>query len=138
MRKGMSSSSLVTGLAIAVILVTVSHKQEIEAQEEPSSIPVGYRISITTVYDNSRVDPKLTASWGLSCVIRTPNKVILFDTGGDSSILLSNMEKLNIKPEEIDVVVISHIHGDHVGGLYGFLERNDKVKVSSFAPPVRV
>ena len=129
MRKTISFSSLVTGLAIAAMIVTVSHKEEIEAQKEPSSIPADYKISITTVYDNFRVDPKLTARWGLSCVIRTPNKVILFDTGGDSSILLSNMEKMNINPEDIDVVVISHIHGDHVGGLYGFLEINDKVKV---------
>ena len=39
------------------------------------------------------------------------------------------MEKMNISPENIDTVVISHIHGDHVGGLTGFLERNGNVKI---------
>lgn len=129
MRKKMSFSLLVVGLAIAAMLLTVFHKQEIEARKEPSSSPAKYKISIMTVYDNYQVDPKLTTSWGFGCVIRTPNKVILFDTGGDSSILLSNMEKMNIDPKDIDVVVISHIHGDHVGGLHGFLVRNGKVKV---------
>jgi len=31
---------------------------------------------------------------------------------------------LGIDPKEIDVVVLSHIHGDHVGGLNGFLQEN--------------
>ena len=122
-------SLLVAGIAIAAMLIGASYKQEIEAQKEPFSNPLECKISITTVYDNYQVDPKLTTSWGFGCIIRTPKKAILFDTGGDSSILLSNMEKMNIDPKDIDVVVISHIHGDHVGGLNGFLERNGKVKV---------
>ena len=122
-------SLLVAGIAIAAMLIGASYKQEIEAQKEPFSNPLECKISITTVYDNYQVDPKLTTSWGFGCIIRTPKKAILFDTGGDSSILLSNMEKMNIDPKDIDIVVISHIHGDHVGGLNGFLERNGKVKV---------
>jgi 7,8-dihydropterin-6-yl-methyl-4-(beta-D-ribofuranosyl)aminobenzene 5'-phosphate synthase len=39
------------------------------------------------------------------------------------------MKKLGINPKEIDLVVLSHIHGDHVGGLEGFLEQNNKVTV---------
>jgi len=125
----MCFSLLVVGLAIAGMLIGSSYKEEIKAKKEASLSPVECKISITTVYDNYQVDPKLTTSWGFGCVIRTPKKAILFDTGGDSSILLSNMEKMNIDPKDIDVVVISHIHGDHVGGLNGFLERNGKVKV---------
>ena len=129
MNKRMSLSLLVVGLAIAGMLIGSSYEEEIEANKESAPSPVECNISITTVYDNYQVDPKLTTSWGFGCVIRTPKKAILFDTGGDSSVLLSNMEKMNIDPKDIDVVVISHIHGDHVGGLNGFLERNGKVKV---------
>jgi 7,8-dihydropterin-6-yl-methyl-4-(beta-D-ribofuranosyl)aminobenzene 5'-phosphate synthase len=39
------------------------------------------------------------------------------------------MNKLGINPKEIDLVVISHIHGDHIGGLEGFLEQNRNVSV---------
>jgi 7,8-dihydropterin-6-yl-methyl-4-(beta-D-ribofuranosyl)aminobenzene 5'-phosphate synthase len=87
------------------------------------------RITVTVVYDNNSYDSRLTAAWGFSCLVRLPQQVILFDTGGDGAVLLKNMEKLKIDPGEIDVVVLSHVHGDHVGGLASFLEHNSKVTV---------
>ena len=56
-------------------------------------------------------------------------KTILFDTGGDSAMLLRNVRTLGIVPQDVDLVVISHVHGDHVGGLLGFLEENHDVTV---------
>ena len=95
---------------------------ELEEGEKPE-------IRIVSVYDNYQADHNLTTAWGFGCVVKTPNELILFDTGGDSRILLSNMEKLNISPSSIRKVVISHIHGDHTGGLEEFLERNNNVTV---------
>ena len=86
-------------------------------------------VAITIVYDNNTYDARLAAAWGFSCLIRLPQKTILFDTGGDGSILLSNMAKLDINPKSIDKVVLSHPHGDHVGGLAEFLEQNNQVTV---------
>ena len=86
-------------------------------------------ITLISVYDNYQVRSDLKASWGFATVIKTPKDMILFDTGGSSEILLFNMEKLNIDPLSIRKVVISHIHGDHVGGLEGFLEKNSNVTV---------
>ncbi len=37
--------------------------------------------------------------------------------------LLSNMRALGIDPQKVEVIVISHLHSDHVGGLPGFLEK---------------
>ena len=81
------------------------------------------------VYDNNPFDEQLRTSFGFSCLVRLPQKTILFDTGGDSSTLLYNMRRLQIDPGEVDAVVLSHIHGDHVGGLGGFLEQNSQVTV---------
>ncbi len=39
------------------------------------------------------------------------------------------MEKLNIKPESIDDVFISHSHWDHTGGLSKFLKMNKTAKI---------
>ena len=39
------------------------------------------------------------------------------------------MKRLDINPEKIDIIVLSHIHGDYVGGLAKFLERNKKGSV---------
>jgi len=71
----------------------------------------------TIVYDNNPGRKELTAEWGFGCVIRGPGKTILFDTGGAGPTLLNNMRQLKVNPKEIDVVVLSHIHGDHTGGL---------------------
>jgi 7,8-dihydropterin-6-yl-methyl-4-(beta-D-ribofuranosyl)aminobenzene 5'-phosphate synthase len=54
---------------------------------------------------------------------------VLFDTGGDGDILLSNMQRLGLDPKAVDAVVLSHIHGDHTGGLDTFLARNPDVTV---------
>ena len=101
---------------------------------------VNPEITLISVYDNYQVDPKLKTAWGFATIIKTPQELILFDTGGNSEILLSNMEKLSINPASIKKVVISHIHGDHVGGLEDFLERNSNVTVfipSSFPKSVK-
>ena len=86
-------------------------------------------LRITVVYDNNPYKEGLTTSWGFACVIKGAEKTILFDTGGDSDVLLNNMQQLAIDSKEIDVVVLSHIHGDHVGGLNGFLQENMNVTV---------
>ncbi len=77
-------------------------------------------VTLISVYDNYQVDKRLKTAWGFATVVKTSQEVLLFDTGGDSEILLSNMKKLGINPASIRKVVISHIHGDHLGGLEGF------------------
>ena len=78
--------------------------------------------TITIVFDNNAYDSELKTGWGFSCLVSLDEKEILFDTGSDSPGLISNMEKLKIDPKKIDIVVLSHIHGDHAGGLFGLLE----------------
>lgn len=86
-------------------------------------------MTITIVYDNYEHDPRLKTAWGFSCLIEGLEEAVLFDTGGDSTILLNNLSLLGIDPSGIDVIVLSHIHGDHVGGLFGLLAENSAVKV---------
>ena len=88
-----------------------------------SPIPLGI-LQITVTYDNNPYLAGLETAWGFSCLIKGAEKTILFDTGGDGSILLANMKKLGLDPVEIDIVALSHYHGDHIGGLYHFLEKN--------------
>ena len=95
--------------------------------EQTASLPSP--VTIAVIYDNNPYDDRLKTAWGFSCLLRLPEKTILFDTGGDSSILLHNMERLQIDPKEIDMVVLSHIHGDHVGGLGAILNQNSDVTV---------
>jgi len=75
-------------------------------------------MKIIIVYDNRTLDPDLASAWGFSCLM---GEDLLFDTGGDSRTLLSNMAKMGIDPARIKTVVLSHAHGDHTGGLGGLL-----------------
>lgn len=89
----------------------------------------GKEMTFAVVYNNIAHNRNFKTSWGNACLIKRAEETILFDTGGDGSILLSNLEELKIEPSEIDVVVLSHIHGDHTGGLWEFLKQNSKVRV---------
>jgi glyoxylase-like metal-dependent hydrolase (beta-lactamase superfamily II) len=51
-------------------------------------------------------------------LIRSPRQTILIDTGtGAGGILIEKIKKLGVDPDRIDVVLITHLHGDHFGGL---------------------
>jgi len=86
-------------------------------------------VHLTIVYDNNPLVPDLQTDWGFGCVVKVGETTLLFDTGGNGSLLLDNMDKLGIDPESIDVVMISHIHRDHLGGLDEFLDENSNVTV---------
>jgi len=84
-------------------------------------------MKITIVYDN-HADEGLKSGWGFSCLIEAKEK-ILFDTGDSGENLIYNLRQLNIQPENIAAVVISHDHCDHTGGLKEFLKSNNDAKV---------
>lgn len=89
----------------------------------PKPTPTGMveGITLSVVYDNNDYDPRLQTAWGFACLIEMAETTILFDTGGDGAVLLSNMDKLGLDFREVDMVILSHIHGDHIGGLESLL-----------------
>lgn len=90
---------------------------------------VAARVTLTILYDNNAYDERLETAWGFSCLVEGVEKTILFDTGGEGALLLRNMQLRGINPGTVDVVVISHVHGDHVGGLASFLRENPAATV---------
>ncbi|MDR0294807.1 MAG: MBL fold metallo-hydrolase, partial [Prevotellaceae bacterium] len=49
-------------------------------------------------------------------LIRTPEQVVLVDAGLGTN-LFDNLFSLGIKPEQVDAILITHMHFDHIGGL---------------------
>lgn len=128
---------LILGLSIFLFFdsKTKQEQEHLGFSESPRtgsfSSPEGVEnmISVITIFDNYLINPDLRTGWGFSCLIKTDNGNILFDTGDDGEILLENMEKMKIDPKIIDSIVISHDHYDHFGGLADFLKQNNQVKV---------
>jgi 7,8-dihydropterin-6-yl-methyl-4-(beta-D-ribofuranosyl)aminobenzene 5'-phosphate synthase len=85
-------------------------------------------MKIVTLIENLVYTRGLIAEHGFSVYIDIGNKKILFDTG-QSGAFISNAEKLGIDITDIDAVIISHGHYDHIGGLSEFLNKNKKSKI---------
>ncbi len=95
---------------------------------------------LTIIYNNE-AKKGFKSGWGFSCLIESDNKKILFDTGDRADNILFNMKKLGISPNEISIVIISHDHHDHKGGLDGFLKENKRARVilpASFSEPTEI
>ncbi len=86
-------------------------------------------ISITILYDNYIHTEGSTSDWGFSCLIEGTDQTILFDTGRKGDVLTENMAFLDQSPEKIDVILISHNHGDHTGGLNAILDQKSDLSV---------
>ena len=86
-------------------------------------------ITFTILYDNYKHAEGTKPDWGFSCLIEGMEKTILFDTGTNPDILLHNVEQMGIDLKKIDVIVISHDHGDHTGGLEAVLNLNPRPPV---------
>jgi 7,8-dihydropterin-6-yl-methyl-4-(beta-D-ribofuranosyl)aminobenzene 5'-phosphate synthase len=88
------------------------------------------KMRVTIIYDNDVMEQGLEGDWGFSCLIEIQNvPQILFDTGASGSILLHNMRRLGLDPSAIGIIVISHAHWDHIGGLSDILEANKEAEI---------
>lgn len=86
----------------------------------------------TILYDAFGKDPAMTKDWGFSALVESGGKRILFDTGNNPDIFAANAQAKGVDLTKLDFVVMSHRHGDHMGGLNHLLSVNPHVKI--YAP----
>jgi len=105
------------------------HRQaEVATAEQAAGPKAGSSaIQITVLYDNYTLSEGFRTGWGFSCIITGTEKCVLFDTGAKGDLLLENMDKLQVRAQDADLVVISHDHPDHTAGLASFLNRHSNV-----------
>ena len=90
---------------------------------------------VTILYDSFGKNPSLTKDWGFAALVEYGGKRILFDTGNNAKIFEHNVKALGVDMRNLDFVVMSHRHGDHMGGLAYLLKVNPTVKI--YAPKER-
>jgi 7,8-dihydropterin-6-yl-methyl-4-(beta-D-ribofuranosyl)aminobenzene 5'-phosphate synthase len=95
------------------------------AAAEPNS-------QITILYDAFGTDAAMKKDWGFSALVEIAGKRILFDTGNDRDIFAANVKAKGIDLTNIDFVVLSHRHSDHMAGLNHVLSVNPTIKI--YAP----
>jgi 7,8-dihydropterin-6-yl-methyl-4-(beta-D-ribofuranosyl)aminobenzene 5'-phosphate synthase len=90
------------------------------------------KAQITILYDAFGQNPAMQKDWGYAAFIEYGGKRILFDTGNNPGILAANAKAKGIDLTKLDYVVMSHRHGDHMGGLSYLLSVNPNVTI--YAP----
>ena len=91
--------------------------------------PSGGTLRFTVLYDNYVFQDGTRADWGFACLIEGAEKTILFDTGTKPEVLLHNAQALKVDLKKVELIVLSHEHGDHTGGLQAVLAEKPKATV---------
>ena len=89
-------------------------------------------VQITVLYDAFGNTPAMQKDWGYAALVEFDGKRILFDTGNNPEVLAQNAKAKGVDLSRLDFVVMSHRHGDHMGGLAYVLKVSPRVKI--FAP----
>jgi 7,8-dihydropterin-6-yl-methyl-4-(beta-D-ribofuranosyl)aminobenzene 5'-phosphate synthase len=83
-------------------------------------------MNIQLVAVGSRPWDYIVGHWGIALLI---DGHILFDTFASFRALHKKLNAINVPLEQIQTVVISHDHWDHIGGLWELLARRTGLKV---------
>ena len=93
--------------------------------QDPSTIPPreSWYAEAAQVFDNLYfVGGKVHTSWALT----TSEGIIIIDTifpYNSEELIIGGLRRLGLDPEDIRYVIISHAHGDHIGGAQILQER---------------
>lgn len=80
-------------------------------------------VKISIVYDNRCDDCRLKEGWGFSALIEYAGQKILFDSGGEEKAFFSNAKQLNVSYQELNYLLFSHKHADHISGFKELIQK---------------
>ena len=85
-------------------------------------------VTIRTLCENTAAVKGVLGEWGWSVIVETGESIIMLDTGA-SGVVIKNAEKMNVDLLKTDVLVLSHGHNDHTGGLQDVLTHIPGVRI---------
>lgn len=126
-----SARAIVTSLAAALFALSLSGCAGTSASPATTAAAPA-KNQITVLYDAFGKSSAMQKDWGFAALIEYGGKRILFDTGNNSDIFAHNVKAKGVDLTKLDFVVMSHRHGDHMGGLNYLLSVNSNVPI--YAP----
>lgn len=84
------------------------------------------------VDNNTLIDRYFLGEPAVSYLVESEGKKILFDVGY-SDVFISNAQRLHIDLVDVDLVVLSHGHVDHTGGLVPLLRLHMEARIEGLA-----
>jgi 7,8-dihydropterin-6-yl-methyl-4-(beta-D-ribofuranosyl)aminobenzene 5'-phosphate synthase len=105
----------------------------------PKALLGGLPTATAKVSPDSGVPDALIAEPGFSALLRIDTggreRTLLFDTGVSPNGMVENMRRLGIAPADIEVIVLSHGHWDHVTGMEGLVRELGPTKLPVMIHP---
>ena len=126
MKMTFRSSVLSLSAVLLALLGNPPHTSAATASADPAPV------QLTILYDAFGKDSTMHKDWGYAALVDYGGKRILFDTGNNPDILAQNAKAKGIDLSKLDFVIMSHRHGDHMGGLSYVLSVSPKVSI--YAP----
>lgn len=83
---------------------------------------------IINLIENTKGSKECLFEHGLSFYIETARHKLLVDTGA-SHAFIENAGMLGVDLKQVDMVILSHGHYDHAGGILGFAEENPRARI---------
>jgi len=114
--------SIAIAIVLAISVALTGTASALTATGAPADSESGARLAralkITVLVTNVAGDPRAgDGEWGYSALVEVDGHKILYDTGASADMVLKNASALHIDLSDVEDVVLSHNHADHVGGL---------------------
>jgi 7,8-dihydropterin-6-yl-methyl-4-(beta-D-ribofuranosyl)aminobenzene 5'-phosphate synthase len=105
----------------------ISDTETVKRHTWPKALAPGAERASSEVSVEGSVPDALRGEPGFSALVRITKgereRTLLFDTGVSPTGMVENMRRLQIDPGDIEVVVLSHGHWDHITGMEGLAKR---------------
>jgi len=128
--KSYALASVLSGVVLLLIFSSSLQSDSIATEIPKKNLSqTSPKNQITFLYDAFGHEESMKKDWGFSALLEVGGKRILFDTGNNSEIFAHNIQAKEVDLTNLDFVVISHRHGDHMGGLNYLLQTNPDVPI---------
>ena len=87
------------------------------------------QVKLINIVDNTvKINSDFIPTNGLSYLLELDGRKILFDVGDQGFVLIHHMKLLDINPDDIEMLILSHGHWDHSHGLKALLDQRTTTK----------